>query len=89
MPPELAALVPAFLAAVPRDPLDGQPLRYRSEPSGACLLYSVGEDGQDDGGDGQPASPADTPFRLSAGKDWVWPAAATPEEVAADAQKKG
>lgn len=88
MPPELAALAPAFLAAVPRDPLDGQPLRYRSEPSGAYLLYSVGEDGRDDGGDGQPASPADTPLRLNAGKDWVWPAAATPEEVAADAQKK-
>lgn len=88
MPPDLAALVPAFLAAVPRDPMDGQPLRYRPEPSGAYLIYSIGEDGHDDGGDGKPATAADNPLRLSAGKDWVWPAVATPEEVAAEAQKK-
>jgi hypothetical protein len=32
-PPDLNSLVPEFLASVPRDPVDGQPLRYRLKPN--------------------------------------------------------
>ena len=31
--------------------MDGQPLRYRRNADGTFLLYSVGENGKDDGGD--------------------------------------
>ena len=49
-PSELAALVPAFLPAVPTD-VDGHPLRYALDPGNARYrLWSLGEDGVDDGG---------------------------------------
>jgi hypothetical protein len=38
-----------WIAAVPLDPFDGQPLRYKLVPDGV-LIYSVGLDGVDDGG---------------------------------------
>jgi hypothetical protein len=40
LPSSLGALVPQYLAAVPTDPFDGQPLRY--DPARA-LVYSVGK----------------------------------------------
>jgi hypothetical protein len=46
----LEDLVLQYLPAVPRDPFDGQPLRMAAGPEG-LLLYSVGKDGVDDGGD--------------------------------------
>lgn len=46
-PPDLAALVPRFLDAIPVDRLDGQPLRYDPE---AGVIYSVGLDYLDHGG---------------------------------------
>lgn len=46
----LAELLPAYLNAVPQDPFDGQPLRYKKLEKG-YLVYSIGEDGNDDGGD--------------------------------------
>ena len=46
-PDSLAALVPEFMSAVPRDAYDGRPLRYSREME---ILYSVGEDLQDSGG---------------------------------------
>jgi hypothetical protein len=49
-PQSLADLVPQYLKAVPLDPFDGKPLRYRRTDSGA-VGYSVGEDAHDDGGD--------------------------------------
>jgi hypothetical protein len=48
-PESLAALKPEFLKEVPTDPFDGKPLRYKKLPDGV-LVYSVGEDGVDDGG---------------------------------------
>jgi hypothetical protein len=42
-------LTPEFLDAVPTDPFDGAPLRYRLLPRG-YEIYSVGADGHDDGG---------------------------------------
>jgi hypothetical protein len=48
-PDTLDALVPEFLPAVPADPYDGRPLRYRRLPEGV-VVYSLGPDKQDDGG---------------------------------------
>jgi hypothetical protein len=48
-PETLQALVPRYLTAVPRDPFDGQPIRYRRLPDGV-VVYSVGHDETDDGG---------------------------------------
>ncbi len=63
-PESLAALVPEFLAEVPVDPIDGQPLRYRRSADGLFRLWSVGDDGVDNGGE-----------RSAKGQivDWVWP----------------
>jgi hypothetical protein len=55
-PPDLDSLAPEFLATVPVDYMNGQPLHYRVEPDGAFLLYSVGLDGKDDGGSPEPAA---------------------------------
>ena len=77
MPKELAALVPAYMDALPRDLMDGHPLRYRLNTDGSFVLYSVGEDAQDDGGDLRPAESSATQQRLDpwSGRDWVWPQA--------------
>lgn len=76
LPADLAALVPEFLAAVPVDYQDGKPMRYRARPDGTYLLYSVGDDGQDDGGVAEAAVPSGEPPTLTGGRDWVWPVAA-------------
>lgn len=54
-PESLEALVPSLLPAVPLDPFDGRPLRYRPPPPGSSdgarpLIYSVGVDEVDEGG---------------------------------------
>ena len=85
-PADLNSLVPDFLPAVPLDPVDGQPLRYRRNADGTFLLYSVGENGVDDGG-----NPALEPGVTSSSHawqnphalDWVWPQPATAEEIQA------
>jgi hypothetical protein len=48
-PESLEALSPAYLPALPADPYDGRPLRYRRLPDGV-IVYSVGPDGTDNGG---------------------------------------
>jgi hypothetical protein len=62
-PPGLATLVPTYLRAVPIDPFapDNRPLGYRPD-SEQPLLYSIGEDGLDEGGshilhDNEPLRP--------------------------------
>lgn len=50
LPDKPDELVPAYLAALLTDPFDGQPLRYKKLAKG-YVVYSVGEDGKDDGGD--------------------------------------
>lgn len=84
-PAELSALVPEFLAAVPRDPMDGQPLRYRLNPDSSFLLYAVGEDGVDNGGDPSPVvtSSARQIKAWWRARDAVWPRPASDAEVAA------
>ena len=55
-PPEnLNELVPQFLSAVPMDPFDGQPLRYHRLAKG-YVIYSIGSDGEDNGGRERPAN---------------------------------
>lgn len=48
-PETLQALVPEYLPAVPEDPIDLQPVRYRCDEE-ACVVYSIGTNGVDDGG---------------------------------------
>ena len=84
LPVTLDRLTPDLLQAVPIDCMDGQRLRYRRNADGTFLLYSVGENGVDDGGD-----PSLEKFVKSSNHywqndhalDWVWPQPATPEEI--------
>ena len=81
LPESLNATVPEFLAAVPTDYMDGQPLRFRRQPDGGFVLYSVGEDGRDDAGD-TSLRPDKTNVRgWWDRKDLVWPAPASEAEV--------
>ncbi len=48
-PKALSDLVPDFIANVPTDPYSGRPLNY-SVDSSRYVVYSVGDNGQDDGG---------------------------------------
>jgi hypothetical protein len=58
-------LVPQYLTAVPRDPFDRQPLKLARWSDG-IVIYSVGEDGKDNGGDvwGGPGRGTDIGVRL-------------------------
>ena len=81
-PSRLSETTPEFLATVPLDPVDGQPLRYRLNPDGTFLLYSIGDDGVDDGGNPVPSGFVANPnWYWQRGRDWVWPQTATPAEV--------
>jgi hypothetical protein len=82
-PDELATLVPKFLPALPRDDMDGKTLRYKLRPDGGFLLYSVGLDGKDDGGDSAPANNKKHVTQIWDCRDAVWPAPATDEEALA------
>jgi len=74
LPATLDALVPEFLASLPRDFMDGQPLRYRLSHGGSFLLYSVGDDAWDDGGEPFPTTTQSDDARyLWNGRDWLWP----------------
>jgi len=55
LPEKLDGLVPQFLSAVPTDPFDGQPLRYHLLEKG-YVIYSIGSDGEDNGGRERPMS---------------------------------
>jgi hypothetical protein len=66
-PPSLQALVPRYLAQLPKDPFDGAALRFGKHREGV-VIYSVGPDGKDNGGAIDPEQPAapgtDIGFRL-------------------------
>lgn len=51
--------------------MSAKPLRYRLNADGSFTLYSVGEDGRDDGGDPNSASGTNK-FGLWEGRDAVW-----------------
>jgi len=66
-PEALDALVPLFVEKLPPDIIGGQPLKYRRTADGKFLLYSIGWNEKDDGGqvvhnkDGSVVN-----------DDWVW-----------------
>jgi hypothetical protein len=83
-PPDLNSLVPEFVPSVPLDPVDGRPLRYRQNANGTFQLYSVGENGKDDGGDpslGKGVESRSFNWQNPHALDWVWPQPATEEEI--------
>ncbi len=80
IPSELSALVPDYLPIVPRDNMDGKALRYRLAPNGGFQLYSVGQDGKDNGGDPTPRPGSSHYAQIWDGRDAVWPTPATTEE---------
>jgi hypothetical protein len=49
-PETLDALAPQFIEKLPHDIIGGQPLHYRRTEGGKFLLYSVGWNEKDDGG---------------------------------------
>jgi hypothetical protein len=70
-PPTLDMLAPQFLAEIPHDVIDGQPLHYRVEASGRFTLYSVGWNGRDDGGTVVLSKGSSPGVNYNEG-DWVW-----------------
>ncbi len=86
LPNALDELVPNFLKTVPVDFMDGKSLRYRPNADGLFLLYSVGENGVDDGGN--PSYEPEEGVTYSGyswqsphALDWVWPQPAMEEEI--------
>ena len=89
-PKELRALVPEFLKTEPIDFMDGQPLRYRLGEDGRFVLYSVGLDCVDNGGEMRRSRGTrfgrEMPdefaanFGYGAGSDLVWPRPASAAE---------
>jgi len=57
LPDTLDQLVPQFLAAVPADPFDGNPLRYRKESPAGYVIYSIAKNKIDDGGKSKEGAP--------------------------------
>ncbi len=80
-PDSLEFLVPSFLPAVPIDYFDGRAMKYFLNSDGRFTLYSVGEDGKDDHGDGSLNS-GKIGRSVWDRKDAIWPTPATSEEVA-------
>ena len=73
MPPNLAALIPEFCSKIPHDYMDGSALRYRLNADGTWTLYSVGDDGVDNGGDPRLSEPGRLLYSIWQGRDAVWP----------------
>ena len=74
VPASLHALVGEYLPAVPRDLMSGNGLGYHLSAGGDPVLYSVGMDGLDDGGDPSPSQGKN--YGLWEGSDAVWPSLA-------------
>lgn len=86
-PSALNELVPEFISAVPIDPMNIQPLRYRLNADGTFVLYSVGEDGKDDGGDPTPTNSKSPPDLWNA-RDAVWPVAEESSNIQAPSTRE-
>jgi len=70
-PVTLTALAPRFLATIPLDVMDGKPLRYRRNADGGYILYSVGWNQTDDGGELAWQTDKERTVDVTRG-DWVW-----------------
>jgi tetratricopeptide (TPR) repeat protein len=74
LPETLEALTPRFIESIPIDVIAGEPLRYQVKPDGGYVLYSVGWNKADDGGEiGWSKSPESKVPRVDITQgDWVW-----------------
>jgi hypothetical protein len=68
-PEKLDVLALQFIAQLPHDVITGQPLKYRRTDDGQFVLYSVGWNETDDGGQFGQTSKGDHDWRKG---DWVW-----------------
>lgn len=68
-PESLDALTPQFIAKLPHDIINGQPLHYRRTSDGQFVLYSVGWNETDD--DGEVGLNENGSVDRDKG-DWVW-----------------
>jgi hypothetical protein len=75
-PDSLDLLAPQFITKVPHDAIGGKPLKYHREADGSFVIYSVGWNEKDDGG--EAAFNPDGSVDLQNG-DWVWRSAAKAE----------
>ena len=83
-PQSLAQLVPQFLEQPPIDFMDGKALRYSRTSDGHFVLYSVGLDCVDQGGDMRSKYQAVPPFMMQQEADLVWPRPASDAETEAE-----
>jgi hypothetical protein len=67
-PKTLGETAPVYIDAIPKDPFSDGPLHYKSEGNG-YLLYSVGQNGKDDGGYG----PGNEPDSITEEQQNAWP----------------
>jgi len=72
LPENLNSLVPQFLDTVPVDICDGRPLKYRALAKDKLLLYGVGWNETDEGGQVVMNKEGTAPAVKEG--DWVWPA---------------
>lgn len=77
LPENLDALGPRYLAQIPTDLADGKPLRYRRNADGSYIIYSVGWNKTDDGGEIAWSKAKAPSVDISKG-DWVWQMPAKP-----------
>jgi hypothetical protein len=61
VPLALSGLSPEWISALPNDPFDERPLRFKRLPGGGYVVYSVGPDQQDNGGRVRPPMAGDVP----------------------------
>ena len=80
LPCSLQALVPEFLAEHPVDYMDGKLLRYCLDSESAFLLYAIGVDGKDGGGDASNSTGGHI-LNYQNTCDIVWPQPASNDEV--------
>jgi len=66
LPDSLSQVVPKYLTAVPDDPYDGKPLRYKKLSPKGYVVYSIGRNRLDDGGTPRPGGgKADGPYDVT------------------------
>jgi hypothetical protein len=70
-PATLDALSPQFVEKIPHDLVGGEPLIYRPTADGKFLLYSIGWNEKDDGGQDVSAKTPNGGIDFTKG-DWVW-----------------
>jgi hypothetical protein len=71
-PDTLDALRPHFMETIPHDIIGGQPLFYHRTSDGKFLLYSIGWNETDDGGQASRQNANGAGVNYAQG-DWVWP----------------